>query len=277
MPIPSNRLSCATVTLGGTFIEKLHAMQAAGFGALEILSRDLFESLSGAEVAIAAVQKSGLQIACLQLLRDQEGAPDEQRALKRRIAENVMGQMGLIGARTLIVCSNVDPVSSGDPGRMRDDLYELGELAKGHGVRIAYEALCWGRWVSDYREAWKLIQQVGHDHVGLMLDSAHIGGVGATFEAVEDIDPDKIFLVELNDLPTMRLPAVDISRYYRMMPGEGVLDLPDFIRRLERIGYDGLYSLEAFNDHYRAMPPGQVAEHAFRTMNELLGPFGPAL
>ncbi len=274
MSIAATRLGCATVTLGGLLPDKLRAIRDAGFAATEILARDIYESLGGAEVAVAAFRESRLRAACFQLLRDQEGAPQEQRSLKRLIAENVIAQMPWVDAGTLIVGSNVDPASSGDKGRMRDDLYELGELARSKNVRIAYEALCWGRWVRDYRDAWALIQQVNHPNVGLMLDSAHIGGIGADFAAVDDIDPAKIFLVEINDLPRMQIAEIDVSRFYRLMPGEGVLDLPDFIRRLEKIGYSGDYSLEVFNDHYRSLPSADVARHAFQCVSRLMASCG---
>ncbi len=53
-----------------------------------------------------------------------------------------------------------------------------------------------------------------------------------------------------------------------MFPGEGAHSavLGDLIRSLDRIGYDGDYSFEVFNDDYLQMPLRRVTERAQRSV-----------
>ena len=73
-----------------------------------------------------------------------------------------------------MICSNVSPESLGGIDRAAADLRELGERAAKRGLRIAFEALAWGRHINDYRDAWEAVRRADHPAVGLVLDSFHI-------------------------------------------------------------------------------------------------------
>ena len=55
----------------------------------------------------------------------------------------------------------------------------------------------------------------------------------------------------------------------RVLPGEGVLPVKDLVRRLERAGYRGPYSLELFNETLLAMDPMIVAQRGLTSMRSL--------
>jgi 4-hydroxyphenylpyruvate dioxygenase len=254
----------------GDLAEKLHAMREAGFSHTEFMSRDLFESLRGPEYALSLLKDTGMKISCFQLLRDYEGAPRSEIPLRLGVIEQMLDQVQLVGADLLILCSNTAADSTGELDVLCEDLRKLGDLAKSRGVRIGYEALGWGRWMSDYRKAWKMIERVDHPSVGVMLDSSHIGSLGLPFDGIREIDPAKIFLAEIADLPITRLDNAEQSRFYRLLPGEGMLALEEFVAALGEIGYQGVYSLEVFNDHYRQLDPREVAKRAQKSLVELL-------
>ena len=263
-------LSCTTATFGGKLPEKLRAMQSAGFAATEFWPRDLFENAEGPGVAIDLLQETGLAVSCYQALRNFEGLPVQQRNQKLGIAEQLMDQMALIGCDVLVLCSNTDPASDGDPERIASDLRVLGDLAQSRNVRIAYEALSWGHWLRDYREAWQIIKMVDHPHIGMMLDSFHIDALGLPLDGIDAISADKVYLVEIADLPGTTLTPLEISRFYRLFPGEGVGKIDEFLRRVRGIGYSGCLSVEIFNAHYAASVPGEVAARAMRAMTQAL-------
>jgi 4-hydroxyphenylpyruvate dioxygenase len=263
------RFGTTTVLFRGELPEKLTAMREAGFVAVEFLARDLFESLRGPEFTLGLLQDSGLRISVFQLLRDLEGAPRNQIDHKLNIAAQVLDLAALSGAETLVLCSNVTEEASGDPAAILEDLGRLGDLAAARGLRIAFESLCWGTHLADYRQGWEMIRRLDHPQVGLMLDSSHIGALGLPYEGIRDIDPAKIFLAEVADMPQTNLDLAEVSRAYRLFPGEGTLPLEDYVRTLEGIGYKGLYSLEVFNDHYRQMDPTLVATRGFAAMERL--------
>jgi 4-hydroxyphenylpyruvate dioxygenase len=259
-----SQLSCTTATFGGKLPEKLRAMQSAGFAATEFWPRDLFENAEGPDVAIDLLRRTGLAVSAYQALRNFEGLTAQLRGRKLGIAEQLMDQMALVGCDLLVLCSNTDPDSNGDPERIAGDLRLLGDLARSRNVRIAYEALSWGRWIRDYRDAWQVIKAVDHQHIGMMLDSFHIFALGLPLDGIDAISADKVFLVEIADLPGTNLEPIEISRHYRLFPGEGVGPIDEFLRRVRGIGYTGCLSVEIFNAHYSASVPGEVAARAMR-------------
>jgi 4-hydroxyphenylpyruvate dioxygenase len=122
---------------------------------------------------------------------------------------------------------------------------------------------------ADYRDAWRVVKVAAHDHVGVMLDCFHIFALDLPLDGIDEIPADKIFLVEIADMPKINLDLIEVSRHYRLFPGEGVMPAADFVRRVRRGGYAGPYSLEIFNAHCRATEPGLVAERAMRSMTLL--------
>jgi 4-hydroxyphenylpyruvate dioxygenase len=263
-------LSCTTATFGGKLPEKLRAMQSAGFVATEFWPRDLFENAEGPGIAIDLLRETGLAVSAYQALRNFEGLSAKQRGQKLGIAEQLMDQMALVGCDLLVLCSNTDPDSSADHRRIADDLRLLGDLARTRGVRIAYEALSWGKWLRDYRDAWQVIKIADHPQVGMMLDSFHIYALGLPLDGIDAISADKVFLVEIADLPGTSLAPIEISRHYRLFPGEGIAPIDEFLRRVHGIGYKGCLSVEIFNAHYFASVPHEVAARAMRATAEAL-------
>lgn len=239
-----SHLSCTTATFGGKLPEKLRAMQSAGFAATEFWPRDLFENAEGPDVAIDLLRQSGLAVSAYQALRNFEGLSQQMRGRKLGIAEQLMDQMALVGCDLLVLCSNTDPDSDGDHERIADDLRLLGDLARSRNVRIAYEALSWGQWIRDYRDAWQLIKAADHENIGMMLDSFHIFALDLPLDGIDAISAEKVFLVEIADLPGTTLEPIEISRHYRLFPGEGVGPIDEFLRRVRAIGYTGCFGVE---------------------------------
>lgn len=251
-------------------------MKSAGFVTTELWPRDIFEHPEGPDIANDLMRETGIKVSVYQGLRNYEGMTADVRARKLGVAEQLMDQMALFGADVLVLCSNTAVDSDGDHGRISEDLARLGDLAQSRNIRIAYEALCWGRWIRDYRDAWNVVKAAGHDQVGIMLDCFHIFALGLPLDGIGEIPARNIFLVEIADMPGCNLGLIELSRHYRLFPGEGVTPVADFVRRVRAVGYRGDYSLEVFNAHYLASDPATVAERAMRSMTALFSGLGPA-
>lgn len=270
----SRRLACTTATFGGKLPGKLKAMRDAGFVATEFWPRDLFEDPRGPDYSLALLRDSGLAVCAYQAFRDYEGTPSPAREQAEAVARQMMEQMNWIGTDLLILCTNMRPDASPERGRIVEDLGRLAEIAREYGVRVAYEHVCWGRWTSDYREVWSLVKEVNHDHLGIMLDSPHIFCKDLPLDGIDAIDPKKLFLVEVCDIPATRLPLMDVARHYRLFPGDGIGPITEFLRRVEATGYDGLYSVEIMNDHYFHQEPAMVAQKAASSLRSALAAAG---
>jgi 4-hydroxyphenylpyruvate dioxygenase len=267
--MPGKRLSGATGIFGGKLADKLQAMSAVGFAATELLARDLFEHPDGPEITVEALRQNKLTVSAFQALRNFEGADPAMRDRKFAIARNLMDQMAIVGSDLLVLCSNLSTNVSADPDILVADLRELGDLARSRNLRIAYEALCWAPIIWDYREAWRLIERVNHDSVGLVLDSFHIFARELPLDDIRRIPGDKVFLVELADLPRLNVEPLEASRHYRLFPGEGIAPLGPFVELVERIGFTGHYALEIFNSFYATEPVNVTAARAMTALQRL--------
>ena len=260
------RTAIATVCLSGTLPEKLEAIAAAKFKGVEIFENDLL-SFNGtpAEVRRMAAEL-GLEIITFQPFRDFEGMPEPHRGKALSRAERKFDVMAELGCDLLLVCSNVSPDALGGVDRAAADFRELGERAAKRGLRVGYEALAWGRHVSDYRDAWEVVRRADHPSVGLILDSFHILARKTDLTPMRAIPKDRIFLVQLADAPLLEMDYLSWSRHYRSFPGQGELAVDAFMDALQATGYDGLLSHEIFNDRFRAGSARSVAIDGQRSL-----------
>jgi 4-hydroxyphenylpyruvate dioxygenase len=264
------KTSIATVSLSGTLGEKLEAIAKARFDQVEIFENDLV-TYSGAPADVRkACEGLGLGIVTLQPFRDFEGMPPGQRERAFARAERKFDTLHELGCDLLMICSNVSPDSLGGIDRAAADLRELGERAARRGLRIAFEALAWGRHINDYRDAWEAVRRADHPAVGLVLDSFHILARQTDLGAMRAIPGDRIFLVQLADAPLLQMDYLSWSRHFRNFPGQGDLPVLDFMAALTATGYDGALSLEIFNDQFRAGSARSVAVDGHRSLRFLV-------
>ena len=215
------KFSIATVSLGGTLPEKLAAIAAAGFEGVEIFEADVLASEGSPAEIGRMVRDEGLEIVAFQPFRDFEGMPEPQRSRGLERARRKFALMNELGARRVLVCSNVSPASLGGIDRAAADLRELGEIAKGFGVEVGFEALAWGRHVSDYRDAWEIVRRADHPSVGVILDSWHVLARGLPCDPIRSIPADRMTFVQLADAPRMDMDLLQWSRHFRNFPGAG--------------------------------------------------------
>ena len=265
------KTSIATVSISGALDAKLRAIAAAGFDGAEIFENDLLSShLSAGEIG-ALMAELGLTCTLFQPFRDLEGLPEPQRGRAFDRLERKFDVMAELGADLVLVCSNCSPLAEGDRERLVADLREAGERAAARGMRIGYEALAWGRQVNDHRDAWALVRDADHPAVGLVLDSFHSLARKIPSSSIGDIRPDKLFIVQVADAPMMDMDYLSWSRHFRSMPGQGEFPLDDWADAIRRLGYDGYWSLEIFNDRFRAGSASGIALDGYRSLRMLEG------
>ena len=261
-----------SITLAGPLEAKLQAVREAGFGQIMLSARDVVGHPGGQAAAVAAVRASGLRVTGFQVLRDFEGLSGHLHAYKVDVAKAMLAMCHALGSRVLLACSSTSTHATGEPESLVHDLRKLAMLALPLGVRIAYEALSWGRYVDQFPQAWTLIEQADRSNLGLAIDSFHILATATGLEPLDRIDADKVFLVQLADFMwrEVRSPdeRIDTARHFRVFPGEGVhgAEVAELVRRLDRRGYRGDYSFEVFNDDYTQLPLPFVAARARRSV-----------
>ncbi|MFZ2296214.1 MAG: sugar phosphate isomerase/epimerase family protein [Polaromonas sp.] len=259
-----------TISLAGPLEAKLKAVGEAGFTQIMLAARDLVGHPDGWEAAVQVVKRSGLRVTGFQVLRDFEGLSGHLHDYKVDIAKSMLEMCHALGCHLLLMCSSTSTHATGEADALVRDLRKLAILAIPMNIRVAYEALSWGRTVNEFPQAWDIVCQADMPNLGLGFDSFHMFATKTSLDELEMIDPDKIFLVQLADFMWNEIKTVEerisTARTFRVFPGEGVHSeaLAALVLKLHQLGYRGDYSFEVFNDDYQQMPLAIVAQRARR-------------
>lgn len=260
-----------TITLAGPLEAKLDAMQEAGFTQVMLKANDLAGHPQGWQAAVKAVRASGLRGTGFQVLRDFEGLSGHLHHYKVDIAKTMLEMCAALGCDVLLACSSTSTHASQDLEHIARDLRKLAMLAIPLGIRIAYEGLSWGRTVNEFTTAWDVVCRADCPNLGIGIDSFHILAAKTPLASLDDLDPAKIFLVQLSDFLWQETRTFEermaTARTFRVFPGEGVHteELVQMVLQLDALGYAGDYSFEVFNDDYVQMPLPMVAQRARRS------------
>lgn len=260
------RTGIATVCLSGTLMEKMQACAIAGFDGIEIFEQDLVTSPLTPEDVRKMAADLGLTLDLYQPFRDFDSVSEDLLAANLRRADAKFRLMERLGMDTVLVCSNVATASIDSDDLRTEQLGLLADLAGQHGVKVAYEALAWGKYVSDYEHAHRLVEAVDHPNLGTCLDSFHILSRDWDTAPIEAFNPDKIFFVQVADAPKLSMDVLSWSRHYRVFPGEGQFELAKFMGHVVRAGYAGPVSLEIFNDVFRQSDVERTAVDGMRSL-----------
>ena len=122
------------------------------------------------------------------------------------------------------------------------------DRAAEHGLRAHLEFSRNRVYGRDLPEAAEIARATGRPNAGLMLDVWHVHFGRGSFADLEKVDGELITGVQLSDVPHQ--PPEDLghaTRYARLAPGEGALDLVEFLRALSTGGCRAPLSLEVFD------------------------------
>jgi 2-keto-myo-inositol isomerase len=136
-------------------------------------------------------------------------------------------------------------------------------------VRFAFEFLGFG-WcsVSTLEQDWAIVKAVDRENVGLVLDTFHFYAGGSSVGAIRDLDPEKIFILHINDAEER--PKAELQDAHRLYPGEGVIPLAEIMGGLKEIRYNGPVSLEMFRPAYWSRPAQEVARKGIEAIRKFL-------
>lgn len=140
-------------------------------------------------------------------------------------------------------------------------LKELGRIAEGFGVGLAFEFL--GRHdcsVQTLSLADTIVGETARSNVGLVLDCFHFYAGGSAIESIDALEPQRLFVFHINDAED--LPREELEDRHRLLPGLGILPLREITAALRRIGYDRVTSVEIFRPEYWDRDPLELARDA---------------
>lgn len=254
--------------------EALQAYADAGFRRVEFvlpLVKDWIAQGRTAADARRLVESYGLQsIGGFQAALVCFGTDDECRANHELQLENAR-LIHDLGGGTLVVGTDGPAQPTIDAfGVVATTLHALARATEDLDVVIALE-FNWGPLVKSLQSAVSIARLTDHHRVGVLFDPAHYH---TTVTKLEHLTADTVPWIRHVHLNDMRDRPGEFSHCNsdRVLPGEGMLDLPLLIGALERHGYRGAFSIELFNADLWAMPAAEAAARCHASLLPLCEP-----
>lgn len=267
--MPSFQYSLNSSTLKPTpILEKIRVAAAAGYSGIELWHADIDLHLEqGGSIAEIrqAIDDSGLQVPTTVMLKgwcEPDGPADvEGMAECRRRMEHAV----ILGARHAVAGPPHSGVNFDLAAQRYARLLDIGiEL----GVRPAMEYLGFAQEVHSIADALRIMEGSGHPEATIVLDPFHDFRGGGGHDDIARLRPEQIAVCHFDDAPA-NPPASEQRDPDRVMPGEGVIDLPKFVRLLNQIGYTGFISLELFREDLWQQDPLEVAKQGLAAMQAI--------
>ena len=150
-------------------------------------------------------------------------------------------------------------------------LTRLLDVGRNYGMKLAFEPVGNpGCCVRTIGQAWDIVETIDQDDVGLTMDAfnLHLYNKLNDFKDIKIVDPDKIFVVHLDDGEDLPLEVLD--HCHRCFPGEGVIDLNNYVKNLKDVGYDRMISIETLRPEYWKKDAEWVIRRGYETTKKLL-------
>jgi sugar phosphate isomerase/epimerase len=242
------RFSISQVTtLASTFANDVRAYSAAGVDGIGVWELKL--SVGGDAEALELFEASGLGSAAavpavpsILPLPLMEGPEDPEARI-----DAICASLHRLAAfrPSSVVCLT-------GPGDDRETvvagLRTIGDEAERAGVRIGLEPVNrvggenWTM-ITSLPEAVELLVDADHPALGIQFDSWHLWNTPGLLEDVDRYH-ERFVGVHISDWRDPTRSWAD-----RVLPGEGLADLPAVLGALDRVGWDGFYDLEIFSDN----------------------------
>lgn len=264
-------------TMKATLPEDIAAAGKAGFQGLEIWAAkmDAYLAEEGHSVGSlsALFRQAGVRpvsINSIEFITFR--SPEEYEAIRER-CRSLCGSAASLGAEKIVVVPS--PTPGGTSSREIEVesvrvLRDLSEVAAPYGIKLAFEFLGFG-WCSvrTLGQCWQIVRETDRDNIGLVVDTCHFYAGGSSLEAIDPVDPSKLFIFHVNDVESR--PKETIEDAHRLLPGEGVIPLDDILTHLKATGFDGLCSIELFRPAYWERDPAELAAAARAATIRIVG------
>jgi sugar phosphate isomerase/epimerase len=241
-----------------TFEEDVALYMQLGVDAIEVCERKLSKDKVKSREQLAYLKETKLPVCSIQprvhALFSDSMSPDIQEPEKR--TEQFMQSVDLFSeffpnTPMVAISGNAPEYNFRLAHEKARELYpQLAKHAASKNMTLAFEPLSVvlmnnDSFISTLAEGLTLIQDVNQPNFGLLLDVWHVWREPMILERMAKLD--NIFAVHLCDWPKGEPRAIAD----RVIPGEGLIDLPALFKAIEASGFKGAYGLELFSaDHF---------------------------
>lgn len=166
-----------------------------------------------------------------------------------------MDQAAALGSPYIVASPPDEVVDLGHATRRYADLLRIGREA---GVKPSMEFLGFVAGIKDVASAKTIADGSGDPDATVVADVFHMIRGGGSVDDLLTLEGARLANFHVNDVPAAPDPLTQTDAD-RVMPGEGIADLPRVFANLRAIGYEGPLSLELFNPGLWEADPLDVA------------------
>jgi sugar phosphate isomerase/epimerase len=224
--------------------------------------------LGGTEALVAHLAEKGVTPAVFGLEVDWRKDEETFQSGLASLAEKTQFAQAIGASRC---CTWILPAVNDDPGEWKATTAQrfaaIADIFADYGVRLGLE------WVGPHHlraegenatgktnvvynlpTTLQLIEQIGRENVGLLVDSYHCYTTELAESDLAQLTDAQIVHVHINDAPK-GVGVAGAKDGQRVLPGAGEIDLPGFLRGLHSAGYTGYIATEV-------LAPEPIAETA---------------
>jgi sugar phosphate isomerase/epimerase len=176
-----------------------------------------------------------------------------------------------------------------------EDLGELADILHSKEQRMAFEFMSWSTAAPTWGPAWEIVKRADRPNLGICIDTFHIVAIEwadpltasgrledpnavekfhrSLKRLTDEIDPDKIFSIQLGDAYKLPSPADPDNLTWppllqwaghRTKPGLGFLPVDEVTDAILKTGWKGPVSIECFDGGRdgKTAPAGSALEQA---------------
>ena len=262
-------------TMHADLVTDIKAASSAGFELLEIWARKLREYLktnTPADLKKLLAENNLAPYSINSIEHITFRTPEDYEKIRAE-CEELSAIAGEIGCPYVVVVPGKLPENATKDSIIDESvrvLNELGDIAEKYNVSLAFEFL--GQTdcsVQTLDLAEEIVEKVNRKNIGVVIDTFHFYAGNSSFEAIDKLNPEKLFIFHINDAEN--LPKEKLTDAQRLYPGLGILPIKEIKEHFDKIGYNRMASIEIFRPEYWEQDPFEVAKKAKAATEEVLG------
>ncbi len=250
-------------------LDKVRIAGEAGFSAIEPWNDEIDAYLAtGGSIAElkSALADAGLSVVSMIAVHGWITAEGDDYVRVLADCRRRMDQAAALGSPFIVASPPQQVVNLAHAARRYAELLRLGREA---GVKPAMEFLGFVDGIKCVTSALAIADGSGDPDATVVADVFHIIRGGDTVDDLLTIKGKQLAIFHINDIPATPDPLTQ-SDADRVLPGQGIADLPRAISNLRSIGYRGPLSLELFNPTLWEADPLDVVRRGLAAVRTLV-------
>lgn len=247
-----------------SFKDRMAAAAKAGFKGIGLVHNGMMDTVDkiGYPAMKDILKENGIKHVELEFLVDWYHS-GERRRQSDKVRKELLEAARELGARSIKIGPGIGEEVA-DIELMVKEFTLLCQQAAEVGVNVVLEIMPFSN-VRTIETALAIVQGADQPNGGILLDIWHLSRGNIDFSEIAKIPSRFIKSIELNDAYKYAVEPLWMDTIHkRCLPGEGVFDVPAFIKAVQTAGYQGPWGLEVLSEVERKLPLETMANRAFQ-------------